>query len=98
MNFTYKYYLDNQQVCRQLFINTLGLTCGSKIVRLYAKCDKLGFNYNSLICLPLDKKNNFKRKHSSEFCDLVKSFIDSKNPQQSHYDFEKVPKRLYIEI
>jgi hypothetical protein len=94
----YKYFLKNREVCQKLFLNTIGVKCASKIVRLYAKCDKLELNSNTLISAPLDQRSNNrveKRKHSLEFNNSLKNFINSKNPQKSHYD--PSVKKLYID-
>ncbi len=44
IEYNYKYFLKNREVCQKLFLNTIGVKCASKIVRIYAKCDKLKLN------------------------------------------------------
>jgi len=76
-------------VCQKLFLNTIGVTCASNIVRLYAKCVKLKLNPNSLISAPIDQwyhNRVKKRKQSINFNNTIEKFIHSKNPQKSHYD------------
>jgi hypothetical protein len=92
-----RYFFDQKEVCCQLFINTLGVKKPSHIHKLYVKCDKLNLNSNSLITAPVDQRchNRGKRKHSLDFNNSLKNFINSKNPQKSHYD-PNVSK-LYIE-
>jgi len=60
IEYNYKYFLKNLEVCQKLFLNTIGVKCASKIVRLYAKCDKLKLNSNTLISAPLDQRCNNK--------------------------------------
>jgi len=78
-------------VCQKLFINTLGLKCSSKIIKLYQKCYKLKFNYQPIIGAPIDQRVNNrvnKRKHSIDFRESLEDIFKINIPKPSHYGFE----------
>jgi hypothetical protein len=99
--FKFKYYLENREVCRKLFLNTLGYNSISIVQKLYISKDKLKANELTVSFVPIDKRSiispqNNKRKHSEKFTEEIYNFIKSYKPLPSHYNIKKAPHRLYI--
>lgn len=98
----YKYYFRTNlnvkhEVCRSFFLKTLGYSSRSarNIYRLFENLK----GQNNIKIIPEDRRKynkiaNFT--HSFEFNQSIISFIESKNPKQSHYNLIRSPNMRFI--
>jgi hypothetical protein len=98
--YEYTYKLLGNKVCKQFFMNTLGVKSFGKIEKLVKLCENYmnSEEYEPYIdsVLNCDNRGKYKRK-SQEFDQNIENFINSFNPQFSHYNIKNTPNRRYID-
>jgi hypothetical protein len=94
--FEFKYYLNNNEVCRKTFLGVLGLKGPNMIINIYRNLESNQINSNSFTSIIPTKRGKHKRGHSLTFKQNLENFVQLFKPHVSHYSYEKT-KLLYIE-
>jgi hypothetical protein len=92
----YEYHFKKIRVCRNFFLNSLGLKYHF-IYNLLRNIKKFENDWNTLITAPKDKRKYNKFLKNNPIRKLIDKFILSYNPRKSHFRRENCPNKLYIE-
>lgn len=83
---------EKVQVCKKMFLSTMGLKTDGQISGLKRKTAPDGRTNTN------DKRGQYERKKANNVREELVRHIESYKPQLSHYALENAPKRRYLDV